>query len=243
MASNGGPVQFRGIDRVLEAFENMQIPAWSLWCGKAMNLYYDGDDMEQAKVKLDNYLRMCDQNSPATYMLCVYEELKPGERINSKTPYTASFNFKLQAYDAPSAAVAMISEEKRLMQETMRALTAEVSALRERLDAEAEPADEPQAGIGAVINGLLDMPEIKQAIAGRIIELFNKIVPMSNVNTAGRIAGPDPAPDQIDKLNQAIPVLLKHDPNLGDHLGMLAGLAERDHNKFMSLIGMLKSFV
>jgi hypothetical protein len=250
MANSGGPIQFKGIKKAIEAYENMGLPPWSLWCGKAMNLSYDGDDIEEGKTRLNKYLEMCEQESVATYTLCVYESLPKKTKITNATPYHASFNFKLTEGDYPSRSIMRMNERDEQLLGRIADLEKKIGDL---VALQNEERDEPEemGGIAGVLSGLLDMPEIKQALAGKVVSLLDRfnLFPMNANNPnppgpqqIGKVAGVEPSPDQVDQINRALQVLIQYDPELGEHLEMLADIAKKDRKKFTNLLSMLKLY-
>jgi len=249
MANAGGPIQFKGIKKAIEAYENMGLAPWSLWCGKAMNLSYDGNDIEAGKQRLFKYLEMCEQESVATYTLCVYEELPKKAKITNATPYHASFNFKLTEGDYPSRSILRMNERDEIFLKKIGELEEKIGEISKRFNEDMDNEPEAVGGIAGMLNGLLEMPEIKQAIAGKVVSLLDRfnLFPMNNQippgpQQIGKVAGVEPSPDQVAQINRALQVLITHDPDLAEHLEMLADLASRDHKKFINLLGMLKLY-
>jgi hypothetical protein len=255
MSGFGQIVMFKGIPAALQAYTNMDIPAWSLWCGSQLNFSYNGTSMADGAGQLQQYLEMIDQDSKATFSLKLHNELKKGEKITGKTPYHASFSFKLQDQAYPSDRALMYG---RAQQDEITQLKNQMAILTERLaerDQEEEPAD--QGGIGGVLNGILAMPEIQQAIAARIIGLVDKFLPpATDPQPPPHLPEPDAYPmrpakisgvprevmaaDQVEQINRALQILARYDDHLGDHLEKLADIAQRSPTKFKMLLNLLK---
>jgi hypothetical protein len=87
-------VQFKGLDSVMQAFENRGLQHWSIWQGKQFLFPHVGESMETAAAALQDTLELLAESSNAIYTLKVYEEV-PGGKIKSNTPDDGSFNFKL----------------------------------------------------------------------------------------------------------------------------------------------------
>lgn len=49
--------------------------------------------------------------------------------------------------------------------------------------------------------------------------------------------------DQADKIQRSIAILAAVDPQLGDHLEQISNLAQKNPNKYRSLITMLNTFL
>jgi hypothetical protein len=257
-----GPVQFKGIQKILKAYESKQIPCWAIWYGSNLfdSYYWDADDdlrpdMEQGKQLLKSVLTEVDDiDGVSTYTLKVYDGLKKGEKIKSNTPYDASFNFKLleREESAPYRERSYRDEErdKKILE-----LEAMVKTLTEKLNAEeSEDEDEKPEGLMGMLGAVLKMPAVEQALAGAISQgvqgLMAKVMPINNPvpQALGRIAGvPEPAADspadQEEKMQNALDTLYPLDPLLGDHLLKLAGIAEKNPGQYKMLIEMLNTML
>jgi hypothetical protein len=100
-----------------------------------------------------------------------------------------------------------------------------------------------------MISGILEMPNVKQALSLKLIGLIDKIVPM-NIGggpRAAAIAGIEGQgikslldADQQQKVQQAVNILCSRDAKLGDHLMGIANIALNDPGQYTMLTGMLK---
>jgi hypothetical protein len=241
---SGGSVQFKGIPNALRAYENMGIPCWSLWCGKSLLLSYKGTDIEEGKAVLSDYLNMCDQDSVATYSLCCYDGIGKTEKITSSTPYHASFNFKLTEGDYPSRSMQKYGTMHDEQSKSIAEMKLQLEEMRKQLNEKDDEEDEGGMGsIAGVLNGLLEQPEIKAAIAGKIVGLLNNIIPMGNTqNQIGKVAGFDATDQRVDSINRSLQVLASVDPKLDEHLERLAEIAVKQPKTFDTLISMLNTF-
>jgi hypothetical protein len=244
-------VQFRGKKQVVNAYVANDMAAWSLWATKDdLTFAYEGDrdgiDVEEGA----DYLAQCIDalkagGSEASYKLKVYDDWTPGAKITPKTVPSRSFNFGL--YEAEegtpyekrqSGVVGRLEERMDKMQDAL------MGKLLDKLDEEEEPvaAAPANGGIGSMLNGLLDMPEIRNAIAVRVAGFISSIMPAKK--NPAQVAGIDAAPVQIDpeqykKLEQAIPMLAQVDPLLGDHLLALAQMAHNSPSKYSMALSFL----
>lgn len=279
-------VQFMGREATLQAFQNSDCSNWAVLQGKQFMFKYEGTSTAEAYSHLDELLKMVasSSGSEAAYTLRTYDYgdetaqeialpvkrkrgasklrvIKPVKvkaekkrKIYESTPYDGSFNFQIFGQgQGPRTAQYREGYELRKEFDEMKILLQEI--LRER---EAEPEDEKMKGIAGMLNGLLDMPEIKSAIAGKVVQLFNGVSNkigsfLQDGSQLGKIAGPtptdlQPAPmqqpiqlpkEQVDKLNLALSMLVTLDPEFADHLYKLALVAEKDPALYKTLISML----
>jgi hypothetical protein len=235
MANPNAAVQFYGIRAVLDAYENRQAAPFVLWWGSQLLIKYEGKDLEEGKQVLGDYLRsIMTPDSVATYKLTVYDKLSK-EGLNSRTPYDGSFNFKLHdpGYATPYQSAANSQVQR---------LEAMIEELREELNQrEAQP--EKPAGIMGVVSGLLENPQVQQAIVSRVIGFVDQLlgVPQVPVPQIARVGAVDEtnAARQAQLLHEAWEALITHDPQIGEHLKKLAALALSDPQKFQSLVQMI----
>lgn len=240
----GRSVQFYGIEKALAAYENQAVPAWGLFQGGQFLSKYDGPDIDAGGQMLEQFLKAIETgyngNAHTTYTLCVYEGLKDGEKITSKTPFSGSFNFQL-VERMQAHGVNMQSQAEQIGKIVADQLAAH------GIGAVDEDEDEEPAGPWAMIGKLMEHPQIKDAIATRAIGFIDRLL------GGGSPAGyqqPAPAPaaamgavaisqEEIDRANQALQMLAGVDNEIGSHLMRLAEVATTDPAKYKNLISML----
>jgi hypothetical protein len=173
----------------------------------------------------------------------------PKFKIYENTPFDGSFNFKLFDQEGSGGSN---SGKFRDLQE-MKTEVAELKTVLQQLVKDRNEAEQEEkvSGIAGIFNSLLETPEMKSAIVGKVVQLFNGVsnkigsyLDPNTKNLPAKIAGPTDQPitmpqDQINMLNTALTVLAKADPQLPEHLYKLSQIAEKDPNTYNSLIGML----
>ncbi|AXH77156.1 MAG: hypothetical protein [Bacteriophage sp.] len=87
------------------------------------------------------------------------------------------------------------------------------------------------------IMAMLNQPQIQAVLAAKLGDLLGKVFNTGDSNKAAMLNGTI----QDDQIRQAIDILKKHDPNIGESLLKLAQLAESNPAYFTQLITMLKS--
>lgn len=249
-------VQFRGIDNVVKAYENQEIPAFSIFCGKNPLKRYAGDSMEEGAAELEEFLRMLREGgSDSAYQLRVYENLGKGQTIKAGTDFDLAFNFKLFDYSAGETDLngyrpGRLSD----MDERIKRIEAAVSS-------EAPQEEEEKiSGVQGVIAGILNNPQFQQLMMGKLVSFIDTLT--GGKNKLGAVAGiPDDmvkqdqtqATDELQfhesysslgseqqaKLNEALRILIRLDRKIGTHLEGVAKIAENDPLKYKMLTGML----
>lgn len=245
MPTVGKSVQFRGIDNAVKAYENMDIPRWGLFQGSQFLMKYNGTNIKEGAELLQQYLDALDLRSADsnTYTLCIYDT---AEKINSATKYDASFNFRLvdniDAYNGNKMS-GLVENRIAGIEEKLNQLLADPEP--------AEPSAKDQL-LGA-LGKILEVPQVQQALAGKLLGIIDGVgntisglfMPAGTQRAAiGNITTVNPdieqtAKDENTRLQQAVGMLARVDPQLGTHLLKLAYIAEGDPVKYQNLISML----
>ena len=223
-------VQFKGEDKVLQAYINRGIPSFAIFLGSQLILPYPCDNIETGRAALSDFLQAISEGTNAVYTLKVYEDLDEKGKIKDKTPSDGSFNFQLwgqnmSVYDGQQARINGMNE-----------MVSRLSAIEKKLGD--GPEKEP-----TIYDHVLDFCETDvgkivapQLIGGvlRMLGMANN-QPVFNPPNLGAIRG---IPES-DQLTNAIEVLKQYDPKLPEHLFKLAQLAKADPGQFAMLIMMI----
>lgn len=230
-------VQFRGIESIIEAYDNCKIPAWAFLQGKGIIASYAGDDMDEGRAELDTWMHMLKKSrSTAVYALQLYR--KPGEDIDNKTCWNNRFQCTL--YDEDTI------DGYRGSYNRVKELEAQLAAKEEE---EEDREDTFMDKVGAIIQ----KPEVQQFLLGhlvRIISGFRKApgqpASMAGVPKTAEEMNQDEAnaynnlsPDQQEKVTRAMAVLMAGDPAIGTNLLKLATLLQTDPAKYNMLSGLV----
>ncbi len=237
-------VQFRGANKVAKAYLANDVAPWSIWNGPDQLIFkYEGQDIEAGVKLLREGIQMLkDGGGEAVYTIRVYENLAKGTQITNKTPYSGSFNFAL--YDPAEGELTPYQNRQATLRDEYEE---RIAGLEKKVKEQEEAVPEEPQGIAGFFNGILDMPQVQQAIAGHVVNILSKIIPMKT-NNAAQVSGiPDEAtnneetlsPDQIAKVEKAIDLLALKDPKVGDHLLAVAKIAHESPAKYKAMILML----
>lgn len=250
-------ISFRGVEATVDAYELNRIGPWAVLSqGKILCSSSDvtDDDIELGAEQLEGFLEMMKKHgSQAVYELQVYRLGTGNVEINSKTPYSRSIPFSL--FENPEQGV---SNQDNRMFTLLTEMQLQIKALQEQAAArDMEVDDEPQddgtvmGKIGSMAMGILERPDVQQAIAIGAVNLVKKIVPnMGNTqrmqeSEGRRVAGVEQGyvnlldQAQIAKVHAAITRLSAKDAKLGDHLEKLAEIAEQQPNKYSMALNFL----
>lgn len=242
-------VQLRGVSSIMTAFDNLKIAAWSVMYGRNINMKFAGNNFAESRNTLQGFLDLLkESDTTATYTLHIYEDLPKGAKIKLSTEPDYSFNFLVTEEEAPRYA------RNREIMESNRLLMDKVTALEARLQARDAEEDEPEpvGSLGGILSGLLEDEKVKEWIRTKAIgladKLFNNsqtanVVPMNRViGKVGAVTQDDPIvinDEQRIRMTEAIEILARVDPKLGDNLMKLARIAESDPGKYSTMAAML----
>jgi hypothetical protein len=240
------PVQFYGVDRVMQAAENYQCAAWVIFISRAMFAKYEGTDIQESLASLQNYLDMLQENPSAGTYLIKFIESEPGKplKITEKTVCTGgSFYFKLHSVEEREQRFIGAAQTWKGNNE-LSELRSEISDLKmqlqEALSAEPEPAQ--QETIGSVLMDAIKNPEQLMNLinVGRVLMgMEPKLAAVGSLPGAAAVPGEQDQEQLLQRLGNAIDTLQKADPQLVDHLETLAKMATDQPQKFRSLLSML----
>lgn len=230
-------VQFRGIDSIIEAYDNCKIPAWAFLQGKGIIASYPGDDLDEGRSELETWMRMLKKSrSTAVYALQLYR--KPGEDITNKTEWNNRFQCTL--YDGETA-------------DGFRADYARIKELEAQLAAKDEEEDDEPETFMDKVGAIIQKPEVQQFLLGHVMRIVSGFRRGSGqpASVAGVPKTPEemnqdeanafnnlPA-DQQEQLTRAMTILMVGDPAIGTNLLKLATILQTDPGKYKMLAGLV----
>lgn len=232
MASSS--IQFKGVEKVLEAYDNRQVAAWSLFQGKQMIFKHEGSDMQEAAENLQQCLNMLDSSTNAIYTLKIYED---ADKIKSNTPDDGSFNFRLnmESQEPGLGAISRANNNNEIL--------SKLNALEERLNQqEEEEGEEDDSPLNNLISGIMGNPALQPVVTQLLTNLAANLLSKKVSAPAPVAAVAGIATDPEQRLAQALQILKSKDPNLADNLYKLASIAEKQPEQFAMLLSMLQNF-
>lgn len=233
------PIQFRGIDAVVQAYELNAIGPWAIICGKvviAACSEIDNDDVYTGSQHLRTFLEKMKQGgTEGRYMLAVYR-LSEDEDIDFKTVPKRGFVFTLYENE----------HEGSNSDNTTLSLLKSMNERLKKLEGGVDEDKTLMGKIGAIAEGIIMQPQVQTAIAMGAMNWANKLFKMDTKNQASKVAGVDKQPGsnlldeaQIQKVHVALTRLSARDQYLGDHLLKLADIADNDPNKYSAALKFL----
>ena len=248
-------VQFFGIDNVLQAYRNCDIPAFALWTGKTLLLKYDGysngeytkPTIDEGEQLLNEYLNAMYQQSTAIYQLKVYEDLTAKTKIKPSTEYSQAFNFKIG--DAAQGYNTIGYSQKNNAYSELQELKNKVAELEnERI--EPEPQEEKKSFIHSITGGMFDDTDELEKVVGLVTRLFRPQQPVKTQTFAGvgqhtvtenRVSdiSSESGNTEEQRINTALSALQKADTMIIEHLELLARIATNEPAQFKQFLAIL----
>lgn len=235
---NSSTVQFWGVEKILEAYENCQIPAWAFLQGKGIIHSYAGEDMDEGAQMLEKLLKMMGTRSTAVYALQLYK--KPGDDITNKTEFNNRFQCKLSDEEYSDNYGGYSNKRIRELEEKL---------------AEKEDEDDTEkiGGLQGILVGIIQKPEVQQFLLATVAGVVRKFlggpaqpatmagVPENETDLESREgeAYANLVPEEQTKLTRAMIILMQGDPTVGTNLLKIATLLQNDPGKYKMFAGML----
>lgn len=245
-------VHFHGVNKIVEAFENKQVPFFAVVSDKCVIHKNDKiETMEEAATDLETFLGMLNEGSNAVYTLRIYETA-PAGGIKENTPADYSLNFRLNLPDMLPESVNKARYYEAKTNQTNEILS-ELKALHARLDKieeeeiEEEEEEQPE-GIAGVLNGtinsLIQNPEVQQMIAGKLVGWLGGLTGSQPAAIAGIPATATEISEEVqDKIDQAVDTLAQNTPGgavlLCEKLEKLAAMSVNNAGQYQMLLKML----
>jgi hypothetical protein len=248
-------IQFFGVDEVVEAYEEYAIDCWAICEGK--DLIRTGDDGEVLRACLT---RLQKHGSAATYTLRVYRNVDDATVITPKTEYSACFKFKLTEGGSVSG-VTRYGGVDPLTARLQGVVAEEVGKVLDRKLGRDDDDDKPASFMDGLI-GLVNQPDkLIETIRGLQGMFVPRDITGSSALPYAGVSGNQPprrtgAPaaepagvsglsedqeEQMERIAAILDRLEKADPNILEHLDLLANLAEKQPAVYSMAIAQLKS--
>lgn len=223
----GISVQFRDKDSVLTAYEDRGVPPFAIFQGKQFLFSFRGDNIDEGREYLQKILDMID-HSAAIYTLCVYEDLRDGEKIKNTTPHDGSFNFRFNEYQPSEArALGMPGNSFEVYE-----LKKEIKELKETIE-ELKNSDEEEETTENKIIGTIERVMNIPGINDLILNFVGALKPKQNITAIGA------APGEEEKAQKAFSELAEKYPIFADKVIYLRRLMDEDPKKLESLLSYL----
>jgi len=227
-------VQFRGIKKVVDAYNNRDVKAWSVWSGRQLLFSCAAANTNEAAAELETLLESLDTVGNGIYTLKIHDDLKKTDKITEKTAVHGSFNFRLKEYDEEQEGRrGFIYDQIKALQAENETLKAEIAGMDDDED------DEPKDFLGKITQTIAADPTQLPAIIASFKQVFDMFT--GQTRPTGQPVAALAGINDDARLLHAIEALKKADPKLSEHLEKLAGIAVNDPGTFKMLLNMLEN--
>jgi len=241
--------QFVGADNVVRAYCRRGVPSWAIWHNKQFMFKCECTDISEGEQMLAEHLEAL-RNSVATYTLCVYEDIKPGMKIKSRTENDGSFNFQLTPKMDGGNDIGLLREIRQAqIEQDMR-----LAAL------EGDEGEEEVSGIGKLIGTIkevMTIPGIADIVGSFLNKLNNKpaaaigfapdnnnvMEPNFQNNYSQDMPAVEITENEAERLGAAYAALKTKMPEILPLLEQLAAMSVNNPGKFDTIKAMIKTFV
>lgn len=224
----------RGTDKALEYFSNDGSIYCALYEGAAkdpvwQNLKGKYDELDECIEKLKNYFNCISPDPKTKYILKWWDE-KPV--FDSKGKIVSSCEGSIKFVTNTDEEVnEYISGYRERIGNYNNAILSRLEAIEQKItnDEQDENDNSQPQGLAGIVNN----PEFQSMIVQYIGAIVDRVIPIKKQSIA--ING-----FEDNKLEQALSILKKHDPELENDLLILAEMAENNPGQFKFLLSMLR---
>lgn len=224
----------RGTDKALDYFSNEGSIFFALYEGAGkdpvlQNFKGKYEDLEECIEKLKNYFNLITPDPKTVYILKWWDEKPEFNKGKVITSNEGAVKFVTNTDDEINEYIAGYRER---VGNYNNAILSRLEAIEQKIsnDDQEDDDDQPeQKGLAGIVNN----PEFQSMIVQYIGAIVDRVLPIKKQSVA--INGFDD-----NKLDQALSILKKHDPELENDLMILADMAENNPGQFKFLLSMLR---
>lgn len=231
----------QGIEKAIARYEKKGTIYFALYCGSDKYPAVNGlngryDELSECVEEIKEYFEDITPDHKKVYSIVWYEgSVKPDQKGKISDIPEGSVKF---ITSNPEQIQTYIEGYQQRQQQYIgtrdNEILSRISALESSKKNDHEDEyEETEKPVNALM-GLVQNPDVVNFFVGTVQTIIDRILPPKK--TIAGIAGID----DNSKLNQALEILRKHDPNLDDDLLILANMAENSPLQFKMLLNMLR---
>lgn len=229
----------QGIEKALSKFEKKGTNYFALYCGNDKFPLVNGlngrfEDMSECVEELKDYFEDITPDHKKIYSVVFYENaVKPDAKGKVSELPIGAVKFVTSNPEQIEEYISGYNERRQnYMGNYNNAILSRLEAIEQKIsnDDQEEDDDQPEPqGLAGIVNN----PEFQSMIVQYIGAIVDRVLPIKKQSVA--INGVDD-----NKLEQALTILKKHDPELENDLMILADMAENNPGQFKFLLSMLR---
>jgi len=231
----------QGIDKAIARYEKKGSIYFALYCGNDKYPVVNGlngryDEISECVEEMKEYFEDITPDHKKVYSIVWYEgSVKPDGKGKISDIPEGSVKF---ITSNPEQIQTYIDGYQQRQQQYIgnrdNEILSRISALESSKKNDNEDDDYENEKPANALVGLVQNPDVVNFLVGTVQTIIDRILPPKK--TIAGIAGIE----DNSKLNQALEILRKHDPNLEDDLMILAEMAENSPLQFKMLLNMLR---
>jgi hypothetical protein len=231
----------QGIDKAIARYEKKGSIYFALYCGNDKYPVVNGLNGRYAEIsecveEMKEYFEDVTPDHKKVYSIVWYEgSVKPDGKGKISDIPEGSVKF---ITSNPEQIQTYIDGYQQRQQQYIgnrdNEILSRISALESSKKNDDEDDDYENEKPANALVGLVQNPDVVNFLVGTVQTIIDRILPPKK--TIAGIAGIE----DNSKLNQALEILRKHDPNLEDDLMILANMAENSPLQFKMLLNMLR---
>lgn len=195
------------------------------------------EEIEEAAQRIRDRFNDTGVDGRTRYTLAWWDERPKLTKGTPEEPSTDSVVFVCATEEQIIGRVESYRERSGYMQNE---ILSKLNALEARMsEREEEEEEEPKESKEAMIGALLTSPAVVTTIQTLLMRIVDQVVPAPAAPAKALAGVEDPVEFDTEKLNRALVILKRADPNLEDDLLKLAAMAEESPRMFANLLKML----
>jgi hypothetical protein len=223
----------RGTDKALQYYQEEGTPIFALYEGAAKdpvchNLKGKFDDIEESIELIKKYFNYITPDPKTKYVIKFWDE-KPQFDAKGKLTTTPDGSLRFITNNDEEVTEYIAGYQQRVGSYNNEILS-RLAAIETKMN---EPEEEYEAEKPDLISGIVSNPEIQNMIVGYIGMIVDRLIPLKKTVAINGVT-------DHNKMEVALEILHRHDPELDNDLFLLATMAETDPGQFQFLLKMLR---
>ena len=223
----------RGTDKALQYYQEEGTPIFALYEGAAKdpvchNLKGKFDDIEDSMELIKKYFNYITPDPRTKYVIKFWDE-RPQFDAKGKLTSTPDGSLRFITNNDEEVAEYINGYQQRVGSYNNEILS-RLSAIETKMN---QPDEEEEEHKPDLISGIISNPEIQNMIVGYIGMIVDRLIPLKKTVAINGVT-------DHNKMQIALEILQRHDPELDNDLFLLATMAENDPGQFEFLLKMLR---
>jgi len=223
----------RGTDKALQYYQEEGTPIFALYEGAAKdpvchNLKGKFDDIEESMELIKKYFNYITPDPRTKYVIKFWDE-RPQFDAKGKLTSTPDGSLRFITNNDEEVAEYINGYQQRVGSYNNEILS-RLSAIETKMN---QPDEEEEEHKPDLISGIISNPEIQNMIVGYIGMIVDRLIPLKKTVAINGVT-------DNNKMQIALEILQRHDPELDNDLFLLATMAENDPGQFEFLLKMLR---